>query len=140
MLLNVLKHPVAAHIVLVATSYTKEPTVVTHHSPAELGDVVLEVNKVLRLLVSGHIVKMDVLVAPLEVMYYSFVSQLLFHDENILEEINDPFFDVEMVKLSDHRFLIFQIPLVLVDQRISFINYVPDIVKDSAVSAHIKLG
>lgn len=89
---------------------------------------------------SGHIVKMDVLVTPLEVMYYSFVSQLLFHDENILEEINDPLFDVEMVELSDHRFLIFQIPLVLVDQRISFIDYVPDIVKDSAVSAHIKLG
>jgi len=90
--------------------------------------------------VSGHIVKMDVLVAPLEIMYYSFVSKLLFHDENILEEINDPLFDVEMVELSDHRFLIFQIPLVLVDQRISFIDYVPDIVKDSAVSTHIKLG
>ena len=107
MLLNVLKHPVTAHIVLVATSYTKEPTMVTHNSPAELRDVVLEVNKIFGLLVSGDIIKMNVFVAPLEVMYYSLVSELLFDDENILKEVNNSLFDIEMVELSNHCFLIF---------------------------------
>ena len=47
---------------------------VAHNGPAELGDVILEVNEVLRLLVSCHIVEMDILVSPLEVMYDPFVS------------------------------------------------------------------
>ena len=112
---------------------------VTHHCPTEFGNVVLEVNQVLRLLVGSHIVEMDVLVTPLKVVDYPLVSQLLFYDENVLEKIDYSLLDVEMVKLGDHGFLVFQVSFVLVDQCISFIYHVSNVVEYCAVGAHVKL-
>ena len=57
---------------------------------------------------------MNVFVTPLEVMNYSFVSQLLFYYENVLEEIDYAFFDVEMIEFGYHSFLVFQVSFILV--------------------------
>jgi hypothetical protein len=65
------------------------------------------------------------------------VRQLLLDNEDVLEEINDTLFDVKMVELSDHCLLVFQVPLVLVDECIPFVDHVSDIVKHRAVCAHI---
>jgi hypothetical protein len=86
---------------------TEQSSVVAHHRPAELGDVVIKVNQVFGLLVGLNIIKMNILVSPLEVMDYSLVREFLFYYENILEKFDNSFFDVEMVKLSDHGLLVF---------------------------------
>ena len=113
---------------------------VTNHSPAKLGNVVLKVNEVLRLLMSGHIVEMDVFVPPLEVVDDPLISQLLFHDENVLEKVDYPFLDVEVVELRNHSFLVFQVSFVLIDQSIALVDHVPDVVKYCTVGAHVQLG
>lgn len=107
MLLDVLKHPVAAHVVLVAACNAVQATVVRDDSATELGNVVFEVNQVLALLVRDHVVEMDVFVPPFEVVDYPFVRQFLFDDEQILEKVNDPLVDIEVVELRNHRFLVF---------------------------------
>lgn len=43
-LFYVFKHPIATDIVLVTTSNTEQPPVVAHYRPAELRDVIFEVN------------------------------------------------------------------------------------------------
>ena len=140
MFFNVLKHPIAADVVLVPTCYAEKPTVVAHHRPAELRDVILEINKILGLLVGGHIVEMNIFVAPFKVVDDSFIGKLLFDYENVLEEVDDPLLDVEMVELGDHRLLIFKVSLVLVDQSIPLIDDVPDVVEHRAVGTHVKLS
>jgi hypothetical protein len=55
---------------------------------------------------------MNVLITPFEVMDYSFISEFLFDNKYILEEVNDTFFNVEVVELSNHGLLIFQVFLV----------------------------
>ena len=72
--LDVLEHPVAAHVVLVTTCDAEESTMVAYNRTAELGNVILEVDEVLALLVRRHIVEVDVLVAPLEVMNDPLIS------------------------------------------------------------------
>ena len=81
----------------------------------ELGNVVFKVDQVLALFVGDDIVEVDIFVAPFEVVDDALVSQLLLHDENVLEEVNDSLIDVKMVELSYHSLLILQITLVLVD-------------------------
>tara|TARA_B110001450_G_scaffold104240_1_gene98722 strand:- start:602 stop:754 length:153 start_codon:yes stop_codon:yes gene_type:complete len=49
---------------------------------------------------------MDVFVAPFEVVNYSLVRQLLFHYKNVLEEVNNSLFNIKMIELSNHSFLI----------------------------------
>ena len=44
LLFYVLKHPLAALVVFVATADAEETTVVRHYRPAELGDVRLEID------------------------------------------------------------------------------------------------
>jgi len=122
-----------------ATCYAVETAVVGYDSTAGLGDVVLEVNEVLALLVRDDVVKVDVLVAPLEVMDYPLVRQLLLHNEDVLEKVNDALLDVEVVELRNHCFLVFQIPFVLVDQSVSFINYVSDVVENCTIGTQIQL-
>lgn len=85
----------------------------------------------------GHIVEMDVLVAPLEVVDNPFVRQFLLHDEDVLEEINYSLLDVEVVKLRNHCFLVFQIAFVLIDQGIPLVDHVSDVVKHRTVVASI---
>ena len=138
-LLDVLEHPVAAHVVLMATGNTEESTMIADNGTTELGNVVLEVYEVLALLVRRHIVKVNVLVAPFEVMNDTLVSELLFDDEDVLEEVDDALLDIEVVELSDHGLLVLEVLLVLVDQRIPLIDNVTDIVEDGAVCAHVHL-
>jgi len=88
--------------------------------------------------VIGHFVKVDVLVSPLEVMDDSFVGQLLFDNENVLEKVDYSFLDVKVIELRYHGLLILQIALILVDQCISFINHVSNVIKYCAVSATIE--
>lgn len=106
---------------------------------AELGNVVLEVDEVFALLVSCNIIEVNVLVAPLEVMNDALVGELLFDDEDILEEIDDALFDVKVVELGDHRLLVLEVLLVHVNESIALVNDVADIVEDSAVVAHVHL-
>jgi hypothetical protein len=106
MLLHVLKHPVAAHVILVSTCNAEKSPVISDYCAAKLGDVALEVNQVLRLLSSVHIVEVDVFVAPLEVVDDSFVGKLLLQNENVLEEIEDALLDIKVVEFCYHSLLI----------------------------------
>ena len=112
---------------------------VAHDSPAELWDIVLEVNQVFGLLVGCYIVEMDIFVAPLEIVDDPFVGELLFDYKDILEKVDDSFFDVKMVEFRNHRLLVFEVPLILVDQCISFIYNISYVVKDRTICAHVKL-
>jgi heme-binding NEAT domain protein len=107
LLFNVLKHPLAALIILMATTNTEQAAVISDDRAAELRDVGFEVDEILGLLESNHIVKVDIFVAPLEVMDDSFISQFFLDNEQILEKFNDPLVDVKMVKFGYHRLLIF---------------------------------
>lgn len=83
---------------------------------------------------------MDVLVAPLKVMDNPLISQLLLDDEDVLEKLNNSLFDIEVVEFGNHSLLVLQVPFVLINQSISLIDYISDIVKYCAVSAKIELG
>ena len=87
----------------------------------------------------SYIVKMNVLVAPLEVMDDALISQFLLDDKNVLEKINDSFFDIEMVELGDHGLLIFQVSLILINERISLVNDISNIVEHGAIGTHVHL-
>lgn len=132
-LLNVLEHPVAAHVVLVAPCDAEKPPVVCHDSATELGNVGLEVDQVLALLARVHIVEVDVLVAPLEVVDYPLVRQLLLQDEDVLKELKDALLDVEMIEFGDHGLLVLEVPFVLVDQGVALVDHAPDVVKHSGI-------
>ena len=87
-----------------------------------------------------YIVKMNIFVAPLEVVDDALVSQLLLHNKQVLEEVDDSFVDVEVVKLGDHGFLVLQILLILINQRITFIDDTSDVVKDLGISRLLQVG
>lgn len=140
MLFYIFEHPITADIILVTPRDAIQPTVVTYHSSAELGNVVFKVNQVLTLLVGDHIVKVDVFVSPLEVMDNSFISQFFLYDEQILEEINNSFVDVEVVKLSYHCLLIFKVFFICVDQAISLVNDTANVVKNLSVHVLFESG
>ena len=139
-LLNVFKHPVAAHVVLMSASDAEQAAMVADDCATELRNIVLEVDKVFALLVSCHVVEVNILVAPLKVMNDALVGELLFDDEDILEEIDDALFDVKVIELSDHGLLILEVLLVLIDESIALVNDVSDIVENSAVVAHVHLS
>lgn len=69
------------------------------------------------------IVEVDVLVAPFEVVDDAFVSQFLFHDENVLKEIYYSFFDIKVIELCNHGLLVLQVLLVRIHQGISLVNH-----------------
>lgn len=87
----------------------------------------------------SYIVKVNVLVPPLEVMDDALISQFLLDDKNVLEKVNDSFFDIEMVELGDHGLLIFQVSLILINERISLVNDISNIVEHGAIGAHVHL-
>jgi len=113
---------------------------ITHNSPAKLWNIVFKIDKVLGLLVSCHIVEMNILVAPFKVVDDALIRQLILDDENILEKIYDTFLDVEVVELRNHCLLVLQIFLILVDECISLVDDVSYIVEDSRVCTHVQLG
>ena len=88
---------------------------IADHSSAELGNVILKINEILRLLMSGDIIKVNILVAPLKVMNNPFIRKLLLNNEDVLEKVNDSLFDIKVVKLGYHRLLILQISLISVN-------------------------
>ena len=108
---------------------------VGHHRSAELRNVVLEVHQVLALLVRDHIVEVNILVPPLEVVDNPLVGELFLDDKDVLKEINDSLIYVEMVEFRNHSLLVFQVSLILVDQSISFINDTSNVIK----SLHVGL-
>ena len=110
-LFNILKHPVAADVVLMPTSDAVEAAVVRNDRAAKLGNIVFKVHKVFGLFVRNHIIEVDVFVAPFKIVDDSFVSQLLLHDEQILEKVNNALVDVEMIELCYHRLLVFEVLL-----------------------------
>jgi hypothetical protein len=104
---DILEHPIATLIILVATTDAEKPAVITHDSPAELWYIRFKVNQILRLLRSNHVVEVNVFVAPFEVVDDSLVCELLFDDKQILEKLDDSLVYVKMVELGDHCLLIF---------------------------------
>ncbi len=137
-LFDILQHPIAAHVVLVPPRDAEELSVVRDDRPTELRDVVVEVDQILALLVRRHVVKVDVLVAPLKVMDDPLVSELLLEDEDVLEKLNDAFLDVEVVELGDHRLLLLEIASVLRDHRVPFVDDHPDVVENSDVARRLR--
>ena len=85
----------------------------------------------------SNIIKMDIFITPFKIVNNSFVSELLFNNKNVLKEVNDSFFDVKVIKLGYHCFLVFEVSFVLVNKGIAFINDVSNVVKDGAVGAFI---
>lgn len=140
MLLDVLQHPITADIILVSSRDTEETAMFAYYCSAKLRNVILEINQVLRLLMCGHIIEMDILIAPLKIVDNALVGQLLFHNENTLEKIDYTLFYVKMVKFSDHSFLVFQISLILIYEGISFIDGVSYIIKNCDIRALVELG
>jgi hypothetical protein len=80
---------------------------IRYYSTTELRDVIFKINQIFTLLMSCDIIKMDIFISPFEIMNDALVCQFLFDDKNVLKEINNPFFDVKMIKFCDHCFLIF---------------------------------
>jgi len=136
-LLDVLEHPLAALVVEVPPRDAEQSSVIRHHCAAELRDAVLEINQVLALLVRRDVVEVDVLVAPLEVVDHPLVRQLLLQDENVLEEVNDALLHVEMVELSYHNLLVFQILFILIYQCIPLVNFISDVIKKIQITIRL---
>ena len=87
--LDVLEHPVAAHVVLVTTADTEHFTFVSDQGAAELGNevVVVQHNLLTRLLV--HIVKVNVFGAPFEVMHKFARAVTLLEDERVVQQLRE---------------------------------------------------
>ena len=113
---------------------------VADYCSTELGDVVLEVDEVLALLVRDDVVEVNILVAPLEVVDDALVSEFLLHNEEVLEKLDNSLVDIEVVKLSDHRFLVLQVLLVCVDQRIPLIDDASDVVENLSVCVFFQVS
>ena len=76
---------------------------------------------------------MDVFISPLEVVDNTLISEFLFNDKKILEKFNHSFVDVEMIELSYHSLLIFQIFLIRIDESVPLIDYRSDVVESLSV-------
>jgi hypothetical protein len=136
-LFDILEHPVTADIVLMPSSNTEKSSMITYYRSTKLGNIVLKVNKIFRLLVCSHIIKMNVFVTPLKVMNNPLIGKLLLYNKYVLKEVDNPLLDIEMIEFGYHCLLIFKVSFVLVDQSIPFINDISYVVKDRTVSAHV---
>ena len=85
------------------------------------------------MLVRDHIVEVDVLVAPLEVVDDAFISQLLLHYKEVLEEVHDALVDVKVIEFSYHCLLVLKVLLVGVDEGVPLVYDRPDIVESLLV-------
>jgi hypothetical protein len=77
---------------------------------------------------------MDVFISPFEIMDNTLIRKLFLENEDILKEVQYPLFDIEMIKLCNHSFLVFKVSFILIDKCISLINYTSDVVKNGCVS------
>lgn len=103
---------------------------ICNYCPAEFGDIVIEIYQIFRLLARLHIVEMNVLVTPLEVVNDSLICQLLLYYEDVLEELYDPLLDIKMIEFRNHSLLIFQVLFIRINQSISLINHTSNIIED----------
>jgi len=110
-------------------SNAEQSSMICNHCTTELGYIALEVNQIFGLLSSVNIIEVDVLVSPLEVMNYSFVSEFFLEDEYVLKEFQDSFLDIKVIKFSNHSLLIFKVSLILVNQSIPLIDYTANVVE-----------
>jgi len=129
MLFNVLKHPIAAYIVLMATTNAEKSTMIAYHCTTELGNITLKINQILRLFMCNYIIKVNIFVTPLKIMNDPLIGKFFLNNENVLEELNYPFVNVKVVEFGNHCFLVLQIKFVFVDKSVSFINHVSDVVE-----------
>lgn len=102
LLFNILKHPIAAHIVLMSSRNTKQSTMVCYDSSTEFRDVFVKIHQKFWLLSINNIIKMNVFVTPFKIMDDSSVCKFLFHDKKILKELCYVLFNVNMRVLSYH--------------------------------------
>jgi hypothetical protein len=89
-----------------STSYAEKSSVITNYSSTKFRNIVFKVNQILRLLMRGNIVEVNILIAPLKVMNNPLICQLFFDYENVLEEVDDPLLDVKVIEFGDHSLLI----------------------------------
>ena len=128
----VFKHPVTAHVILMPSCNTKQSSMICHYSSTEFWNVFVKIHQKFRLLSINYIIKMNVFVAPFKIMNDSSICELLFHDEEILKEFSNVFFDVYMRVLSYHcSLLITKILLVFLNQYLSIIYDVSNIIKNA---------
>ena len=80
-----------------------------------------------------NVVKVDVLVAPLEVVNDALVCQLLLHDEDVLKEVDDSLIDIEVVELGNHCLLIFQVAFVSVNQGVPLVDHAANVVEHLSI-------
>ena len=88
----------------------------------------------------NHIVEVDILVSPLEVVDDAFVRQLFLHDEDVLEKVNDALVDIKVIELSNHGLLVFQVTLVGIDEGVAFVDDTPDVVECLGVRISLQVG
>lgn len=82
-----LKHPVAAHIVLVATSNAEHFTFIRDKCPTELGnDEVIEQDHFLTCELL-HVVEMNILGTPFEIMHQFAGAVALLENESVVEQL-----------------------------------------------------
>ena len=82
---------------------------------------------------------MDIFVTPFKIVNDPLVCQLLFHDEKVLEEVDDALINIEMVELSNHGLLVLEIFLILVHQSISLIDDTSNVVKYLSICMSFKI-
>ena len=90
------------------------------------------------MLVRDYIVEVNVLVTPFKVVDNTFISQLLLHDKEVLEEVHYALVDVKVVKLSYHCFLVLEVLLVGVDEGVPLVYDRPDIVESLLIHVLFK--
>ena len=134
MFLYIFKHPITTDIILMSSSNTKQSSMVAYDSSAELRNIIFEIYKIFWLLMCRNIIEVNIFITPFKIMNDPFICQFLLDNEYILEELNNSFFDIKMIELGNHSLLIFQIPFISINQCISFINDVSDVIKHCAIS------
>lgn len=82
---------------------------------------------------SHYIVEVNIFIAPLEVMNDPLIGKLFLHYENVLEELNNPFINVKVVKFSNHGLLVLQVEFILINKCITLINNVSNVVKEGSI-------
>jgi hypothetical protein len=81
---------------------------------------------------------MNVFVTPFEIVDNTLVRQLFLQNENVLEKVYYSFLDIEMIEFCYHSLLILQVFLILVNERISLINDLSDVIKYCSITTFFK--
>ena len=85
------------------------------------------------------IIKVNVFVAPLEVVNDSFICEFFLENKDILEKVQNSLLNIEVIELGNHSFLVFKVSLILVNQRIPFVNDTADVIEYRCVRTASRL-